>query len=120
MADVTEARDAEERLNRAERLAALGGLAAGAAHEINNPLAAIVGDVGLIENGLVDPGEEREILGVVAEQAHRIAGVVTRLSALRNPQSVEYMPGGSRMIDLGDAEAVRPAAVVEPGADVRR
>ena len=95
-------RRAEEALARAQWLAGIGETSIALQHEINNPLAALLGHVGLIENGLVEPGEEREILGVVAEQAHRIAGVVKRLSALRNPQSVEYVRGGSRMIDLGN------------------
>ncbi len=66
---------------------------------MNNPLAALLGHAALIEQGLVEPGEEREVLGVIVEQAHRIAAVVRRLSALRDPQSVEYMDG-ARMIDL--------------------
>jgi DNA-binding response OmpR family regulator len=95
-------RRAEAALARAQWLAGIGETSIALQHEINNPLAALLGHVGLIENGLVDPGEEREVLAVVAEQAHRIAAVVKRLSALRNPQSVEYLRGGSRMIDLGE------------------
>jgi two-component system cell cycle sensor histidine kinase/response regulator CckA len=44
--DITERRRMERRLMLAERLASIGTMAAGTAHEINNPLAAIVGNVG--------------------------------------------------------------------------
>jgi CheY-like chemotaxis protein len=100
-------RRAEEALARAQWLAGIGETSIALQHEINNPLAALLGHVGLIENDLIEPGEEREVLAVVAEQAHRIAGVVKRLSALRNPQSVEYLRGGSRMLDLR-ADALTP------------
>jgi CheY-like chemotaxis protein len=93
-------RRAEAALARAQWLAGIGETSIALQHEINNPLAALLGHIGLLENDLIEPGEEREVLAVVAEQAHRIAGVVKRLSALRNPQSVEYLRGGSRMLDL--------------------
>jgi len=100
-------RRAEEALARAQWLAGIGETSIALQHEINNPLAALLGHVGLLENDLIEPGEEREVLAVVAEQAHRIAAVVKRLSALRNPQSVEYLRGGSRMLDLR-ADAMTP------------
>ncbi len=101
-------RRAEEALARAQWLAGIGETSIALQHEINNPLAALLGHVGLLENDLIEPGEEREVLAVVAEQAHRIAGVVKRLSALRNPQSVEYLRGGSRMLDLRADTATPP------------
>jgi CheY-like chemotaxis protein len=104
----TQARQrAEDALARAQWLAGIGETSIALQHEINNPLAALLGHVGLLENDLIEPGEEREVLAVVAEQAHRIAGVVKRLSALRNPQSVEYLRDGSRMLDLR-ADAMTP------------
>ena len=101
-------RRAEAALARAQWLAGIGETSIALQHEINNPLAALLGHIGLLENDLIEPGEEREVLAVVAEQAHRIAGVVKRLSALRNPQSVEYLRGGSRMLDLRGERATPP------------
>jgi DNA-binding response OmpR family regulator len=93
-------RRAEAALARAQWLAGIGETSMALQHEINNPLAALLGHASLIEAGLCEPGEEAELLAVIIEQAHRIAGVVKRLSALRNPESVEYIQG-ARMIDLG-------------------
>lgn len=79
MRDVTEARAGEERLRRAERLAALGGLAAGAAHEINNPLAAIALAAQVMQESDELPEEFREDVRVIARQASRAGEVVDRM-----------------------------------------
>jgi DNA-binding response OmpR family regulator len=92
-------RGAEAALARARYLAGVGEMSMTLQHEINNPLAALLGHAALVEHGLVEPGEEREVLAVLVEQAHRIAGVVRRLSAARHPQSVEYLEG-AWMLDL--------------------
>ena len=61
-------------------------------HEINNPLAALLAHASLLEQGLYEPGEERELLAVILEQAHRIADVVKRISARRDPDGPEFVP----------------------------
>jgi two-component system, NtrC family, sensor kinase len=96
-------RRTEAALAKAQWLAGIGETSIALQHEINNPLAALLGHASLIEAGLCEPGEEAELLAVIIEQAHRIARVVKRLSALRNPESVEYIQG-ARMIDLGTKE----------------
>jgi DNA-binding response OmpR family regulator len=97
---------AERALARAQWLAGIGETSIAIQHEINNPLAALLGHAALIEHGLVEPGEEHEILAVVVEQAHRIGAVIKRLAALRDPKTVEYLRG-ARMLDLSRAD-VRP------------
>jgi nitrogen-specific signal transduction histidine kinase len=104
-------RRAERGLQRARWLAGIGETSIALQHEINNPLAALLGHAALLEEGLVAPDEEAEALQVVVEQAHRIASVMKRLAALRDPRSVAYL-GGARMIDLSRPAA--PAADAEP------
>ena len=95
----TARRRAEDALARARYFAGIGETSVALQHEINNPLAALLGHAALIENGLIEPGEERELLQVIVEQAHRIADVVKRISALRHPEAVEYLEG-EWMLDL--------------------
>jgi nitrogen-specific signal transduction histidine kinase len=103
----TQRREAEEQLARARWLAGIGETTIAVEHEINNPLAALLGSISLLEmsDALVrlDP-EDRENVQVITQQARRIAAVVKRLSKLKNPKSVEYLRG-SKMIDLSSGQA---------------
>jgi len=79
MSDVTEEKKSEERLRRAERLASLGGLAAGAAHEINNPLAAISLAAQMLLEDERLPEDLLEDLHVIERQASRAGEVTDRM-----------------------------------------
>lgn len=73
-------------LKRSEQLAAVGTLAAGVAHEVGNPLAAILGYIEF----LLDPrselaDEQRELLERVRDQTTRIQGIVRQLLELASP-----------------------------------
>jgi signal transduction histidine kinase len=63
---------AQDQLIRSTRLAAVGRLSAGVAHEIGNPLAAIRGLLDLMQAGDLDPEEEREFVGRAQREAERI------------------------------------------------
>ena len=98
------AQDAQRRAAEAESarsrwLAGIGETTIALEHEINNPLSALLGHAELLvmDGGLT--AEQLEQLGIIQEQAARIAQVVRRLAKLKNPQSVEYL-AGSLMLDL--------------------
>jgi len=85
-------RRAEGSLARTQRLLGIDDASAGLQHEINNPLAALLAHATLLEQGLYEPGEVKELAGVVVEQAQRIAEVVRRIAALRYPDVSEFVP----------------------------
>jgi len=94
-------RAAETEAAKARYLAGVGEMAIALQHEINNPLAAILAHAELLAMDAEEAGEENQSLQTILEQARRIADVVRRLSSLRNPQSVEYVPG-KRMVHLNE------------------
>jgi signal transduction histidine kinase len=90
VADVTEQEQLRRRLQQAERLAAVGELAAGVAHEIRNPLAAIVNATTLLREPDALSGDERaDILEAVRTEARRLNRILSdflRFARPREPQ----------------------------------
>jgi DNA-binding response OmpR family regulator len=102
LADEAARRQGEAELARARWLAGIGEMTIALQHEINNPLSALISHAELALLDAADRGERNEQVETILQQAQRIAEVVRRIGALRNPMSVEYLPGTS-MIDLGHA-----------------
>jgi two-component system NtrC family sensor kinase len=84
-------------LARAERLAEVGLLASGVAHEINNPLAIIRGNAELLQLSLPEAADAQEEVGVILKQATRIERIVGQLRSFSRsrgsrPESLELAP----------------------------
>jgi two-component system sensor histidine kinase PilS (NtrC family) len=83
--DLTGLRAMEEAVRRSERLADLGMVAAGLAHELRNPLASMSGSVELLQ---ATPGlgpDEARLLGIVLKEAARLEQLVTRFLDYSRP-----------------------------------
>ena len=94
--DISTERELQRRLATADRLAAVGTLAAGTAHEINNPLAFVLANADLLDESLDDFGlppeviaEQREMLADIKQGAHRIRDVVRDLMTLARDRGGE-------------------------------
>ena len=94
-------RNAEAALARAQWLAGIGQTTLALQHEINNPLAALLGHASLLSSSSTSAEHQRQHIEVILEQARRIAAVVQRLARLKDPKSVEYL-AGMRMIDISE------------------
>ncbi len=76
---------AQEKLVRAQSLAQLGEIAAGAAHEMNNPLAVISGRAQLLSLTLSPGSDEHKASQAILEQAHRLSDLITSLRLFAQP-----------------------------------
>jgi len=84
--DVTERVQLEEQLLRQERLASLGLLAAGVAHEINTPLTGISSYAQLLLEDSGDDGSQRELLEKIETQTLRASRITNSLLNLARPE----------------------------------
>jgi len=83
----------EEQLEREERLAAVGRLSAGIAHEIRNPLASITGSVQVLRSEADLLPEENQLLSIVEREADRLGHLVNDFLALTREEKVALVPG---------------------------
>lgn len=90
--DVTDLKRLEEQLIQAEKLAAMGQMLAGVAHELNNPLTAILGVTELVrERPGLDESMKRQ-LDLTHRQARRAARIVQNLLEFSRPASPQKRP----------------------------
>ncbi|MFD4928852.1 PAS domain S-box protein [Peribacillus butanolivorans] len=83
--DITERKQTEEMLHRQDKLAAVGQLAAGVAHEIRNPLTSMKGYTEYLQ--LDEKDENRlEYLGIIMDEINRVNEIVEEFLELSKPQ----------------------------------
>ena len=87
--DLREIKQLQEKVRRSEKLAAIGKLAAGVAHEIRNPLSSIRGFAQFLSQGLKDSPREQEYAQTMVLEVDRINRVVTDLLTFSRPNKAE-------------------------------
>ena len=106
--DISETRSLRERLAISDRMASVGTLAAGVAHEINNPLAAIIGNLSVAT----------EFVSAVAKGSGGPTSIVDAVEALRDAedaaQRVAAIVRDLTMFSRHDAEVHGPVDVLRP------
>jgi PAS domain S-box-containing protein len=94
--DITVEKKLEQQIIQSERLAAMGQMIGGFAHELNNPLTAILGMSDLLKEGEKDDGRNRQ-LSILQQQARRATEIVQNLMYFSRPPA----PGKSQ-VDLNE------------------
>ena len=84
--DLTELKRLEQHARRAERLATVGHLAAGIAHEIRNPLASISGSIELLRQSQEASEDDRTLMTIVHREIQRLNSLIGDLLDYANPK----------------------------------
>ena len=80
-----ELKESQQEVIHSEKLASVGLLAAGVAHEIGNPLGAILGYINILENGVVEETEQNDYLHRIEQDVLRIHRIVKDLREYSRP-----------------------------------
>ncbi len=83
--DVTDLRRLEEQLKQKEKLAAIGQLAAGIAHEIRNPLAGISGSVQMLSSEAYDT-DQLKLMKIILKEIDRLNNLITEFLEYAKPE----------------------------------
>jgi two-component system sensor histidine kinase HydH len=94
--DLGEVRRLQEQIRRQEKLAALGGMAAGVAHEIRNPLSSIKGLATYLAGKFGPQSEDRHAARVMVQEVDRLNRVISELLEFARPTDI-----APRAMDVG-------------------
>lgn len=120
--DMTEVKALEEKARQHEKLAAVGTLAAGVAHEIRNPLSSIRGFAHYLKHRLKDRPEENEYASVMVREIDRINSVVSNLLTLARPAQIKKTKVSptalvDHVLTIVSAEAASQGVVLTRGTE---
>lgn len=83
--DITEKREMEEQLSKSEKLAVVGQLAAGVAHEVRNPITSIKGFIQLLEEGIM----KKEFFEVISREFKQVEKILEEFINLAKPKEIQ-------------------------------
>jgi two-component system sensor histidine kinase PilS (NtrC family) len=106
--DLTELKRLEMHARRTERMATVGQLAAGVAHEIRNPMAAISGSIELLKQSTQTSDDDRALMTIVHREVQRLNGLIGDLLDYANPRP-------KQMVDFDLASLVQETVQVARG-----
>jgi len=86
--DITEVQHLKKEMERSQRLASLGGLAAGIAHEIRNPLSSIKGFATFFKERYRDNPEDRKTAEIMVQEVERLNRVIGQLLEFARPMEM--------------------------------
>ena len=85
--DLTKLREMEEDLKRADRLAALGALAAGMAHEVRNPLASISGSIEILKEEMGNSPQHQHLMDIILREVGHLNSLIADFLLFARPTS---------------------------------
>jgi two-component system sensor histidine kinase PilS (NtrC family) len=111
--DVTDVKQLESQMRMRQRLAALGEMAAGIAHEIRNPLASMSGSIQMLRQSLHLSDEQAQLMDIVLRESDRLNDTIRSFLAYARPQHFDVSRLDLRVV------VQEAAALLRNSADVR-
>jgi two-component system sensor histidine kinase PilS (NtrC family) len=98
--DLSDIKRMEAQMRHADRLAAVGRLAAGLAHEIRNPIASIRGSVEVLRQNLKPQGADRRLMDIVLRESDRLDNTIAEFLEFSRPRQLQpTLTDVTQMID---------------------
>ncbi len=117
--DLTRIRDLEEQLRQADRMVALGALAAGLSHEIRNPLMGVRATAQLLASDPALPPAFREHSRIILREVDRLNALVEAILGFARPRPARLLPCNLNQV-LEEVLALEEGGLTERGVRVRR
>ncbi len=118
--DLSEIVQLRESAARGERLAVLGRLSAGLAHEIRNPLSSISGSVELVRDSSHLDSEDRRLLGIVLHEVERLDDLVSTMLLVGRPREPQRREHDLRNLVEEVVEMARRGPAHDAGVAIER
>jgi two-component system sensor histidine kinase PilS (NtrC family) len=111
--DLTQIRSMEESIRRKDRLAAVGRVGAGLAHEIRNPLGAMRGAIQVLESNTPPESVQADLMKIVMRESDRLNSIITNFLSYARPKTGNFT-------DVDVCEALQDTAtLLKHGPDVK-
>ena len=109
--DLTEVQDLKREIETGKRLASLGRLAAGVAHEIRNPLSSIKGFATYFKERYRDVPEDRGTAEIMVKEVDRLNRVISQLLEFARPMSVRKRSSSPQALIRHTLKMIQPQAL---------
>lgn len=110
--DLTEIRSMEENVRRKDRLAAVGRVGAGLAHEIRNPLGAMRGAIQVLESNIPKESIHSDLMQIILRESDRLNSIITNFLSYARPKAGNF-------VEVDICEAIRETVkLFQHGPDV--
>jgi two-component system sensor histidine kinase PilS (NtrC family) len=90
--DITKFKEMEEQVKRVDKMAAVGVLAAGMAHEVRNPLASLSGSIQLLKTELTLNDQQQHLMDITLRESERLNALITDFLLFAQPPQTQKTP----------------------------
>ncbi len=118
--DITKIKEMEDQMKRVDKMAAVGLLAAGMAHEIRNPLASLSGSIQMLKSELTLDQSQQQLMEITLRESERLNALITDFLLFAQPPQTHKMPWEMRKIIEETIELFTHSPSFHEGIRIRR